>query len=258
MNGYLTSLKDNFKKSIIDQDIESIHDYRVDIKKIRYILRMYNDIYSFSIINKKYFSFLKRIFKLSSKLRDYQVHLEIINSIENSLESLLDAFSKEKFDKVKKFYEKRISKSKNSFKEKSEKIDFESDIDELSKFYNNAIKSNSFRYNIEPWIYSKLDELRLFNIENPEDLHKFRMLYKSVLYVIEDNKLYLCPHIKWANITDEMKSFSKDLGQWHDYYLLVKNFPKNKNKNLFSFIKEKEKELYLDVLSKIKNGKNKE
>lgn len=196
------SLVKKFQEIEKDSTEKEIHDKRVILRKIFPILSAYK-------INPTKVKNGEKAFKLFGKLRDIQVQILKLESIDQTQEiteylAFLNGLESELQDKVQKFCKKKQLVFP-SIKKKS-KID-------KSKIYKKADKS----------LNKLVKRIELQPILAAQDIHKIRIGFKKFRYLVEI--------LSYIEITDEtklekMKLYQDKLGEIQDYEVLIKGITK--------------------------------
>lgn len=205
MNAILANYKlliEKYQKTEKEVTENEIHDKRVILRKTFPILSVYK-------IKPSQIKNGEKAFKLFGKLRDIQVQLLKLQSIERAPdieEYFVYLQERENFlkGKVMKFSENK--KIKFPAIKKSSKVD-------RSKIYAKAKKL----------LDKIIENVRSEQIEDAENIHKIRIEYKKFRYVVEI--LSYIEKIEDSKL-EQMKIYQDTLGEIQDYEVLIERISK--------------------------------
>jgi CHAD domain-containing protein len=213
---YLEHFRYNLDNAIAHYDPESIHEYRVAVKRIRAVINSLDKIYDDPLFPDDVILPLRKMFKAGGTIRDDQVQIELVEKVEKEYHISLPL--------IKAYYLKRIEDQRNSFFLKSVDFDFEviSEIKEQIENILDPLDAEYLEYNLNRRINESMARLKRkrYDLDQPEALHRFRTKYKENGYITE--MLYHSRHsqkISKATYT-RIKNFGQELGNWHDHYQL--------------------------------------
>lgn len=201
-NKYILKLLESIEQNLVSymkvQEPESLHDLRVDIKKI-------NAIFSFSkkIYNSKYQAILlKPLFKEAGKIREIQVNLKLLSAIPQLPERLTTRLRKNENILSQKFIKKGSQQIKviKHFR-KNIGLPKLQPSKMIIKKYLNKLKYKA--------------DIMLQNIDR-EYLHKYRKKIKKLIYIY--NAL---PKRMQKKIEIDVAFINKQqqwVGDWHDTF----------------------------------------
>lgn len=216
---HLTLFQDNLEKAQRVYDPEAIHDYRVAVKRIRAVVRAIDRCGENTVFPEELIVPLRLMFKAGGTIRDDQVQIGLVESIE-------DKYTRE-FKLVKEFYRQKIKIQRDGFFVKSFELET-GDINQIREEVQNSLKpldETELDTNLKHWFSEAMLKLKRkrYDLDTPELLHKFRTRYKQNGYIVEmlyQSKNDLRITKKLFSI---MKAFGQELGDWHDYYQLLAN-----------------------------------
>jgi len=199
-----------FHEIIIGFEIEDIHKFRTQIKKLRAFLHLLNmeveEVLKIKITKK-----MKTFYGYIGIIRNLQLHLKNINSyFENST------------DKIPKAYTATIEKEIEYWKENTKEV-----IDFHNNFYNDEEKITSElpdklrKQSIKKFIQYMVYELhnKLIRLNDDETLHSIRKLLKDILYNWTYVQPYIAPLSPGLSQEEEIGSFIEMLGVFCDKYI---------------------------------------
>ena len=260
---YLDQFKINLEKAMEEYDPEAIHEYRVSVKRIRAIIRALDRIYDDPLFSGKIIQPLRLMFKAGGTIRDDQVQIGLLESIEKEFGH--------SFPLIKAFYYTRIEDQRNSFFLKS--IDF--DYDSIAIMAHQIettiapLDEASLESNIYSLLYKSMEKLKRkrYDLDKPDMLHRFRTRFKENGYIAE--MIYQSRFSQKITKTayNRMKNFGQELGNWHDHYQLWSKtafiFQESKNFDLLEEAFELRKlitpvhdRLFQEILHHIKRDDN--
>lgn len=236
--------------SASDVSIESTHHLRLSIKKIRVFIKVID--YKQNVRpDSKTIQSINNIFTYSGLLRDTQVQLQILKSLndksKNEIEDLIALFKRDQ-----KRWEKLLKNSlkpMNSFNIVllNQRIDnyIENQND---KTLRGGLEQKAREYQIEL--------LHIFNQMIEEDnLHRIRMLLKEYIYLLSILKKNILAQIDISNL-ENLDNIQRKLGEWHDLKLLYdKILTLPSAQNVLEIIKVKKDNFYsiaIDALNMLK------
>lgn len=203
----------NFLESKSSFSVDSIHDMRVEIKRLRAFYRFVNHLdKSFKI--KKHFKEIRRIFKAAGILRDIHVQMALLHELNIKHAILSDNYLKgfETREKSEELIYARIAEEFNTDIIKSnyiiiDKILNNSDSEKINNAILSLIKS----------LLKKISNKQKARRLSIDDLHQIRIRTKEARYNLE--LLLNC-----YDNSDLMQAFNthlrmvhRALGKWHDY-----------------------------------------
>jgi CHAD domain-containing protein len=242
----ITVVKNSFHKLdklftgvIIDFEIESIHDFRTEIKKLRAFLRLLNTQSKKGLsISKK----IKQFYDCIGDIRNLQLHIESVKE-----------FVKNSNDKFPPTYLQKLNAEIELYKTDSIKL-----IDHkiLSKNFKKIIYHLPLgikKKTIENFIHEKLSELKqlLTNMQDDEVLHSIRKNLKDILYTWSTVKPYRDLLPEAISKKNNIQSLTDILGDFCD----KKNGIELLARYCSQIIANKENELLQKIIQKWKEEK---
>lgn len=257
---FIKKINKKKEKVINSGEEETIHKFRVNIRKIRTILEEFvNEIK----IELKMIESLRKVFRIAGKLRDYDI---MIQRIQKFTEELKNNQTNQEFEKEIENWLKEISKKrKQKYQELVEYLsskkykDFEEELNEFSnniKFKNFYI-SDTNEISIIHLCASKYYKLLSHNywIENSyniQSIHHFRRQIKRARYYLEIFKKFYKKDEGFKKLINSLKELQELTGTLVDIYVIKEKSKKaDFNSNYFlNWIEEKEKEIFFQFNSK--------
>jgi CHAD domain-containing protein len=213
---YLDRFASNLEQARIHFEPESIHEYRVAVKRIRAVARAVNQATGEEILPDSLILPLRLMFKAGGPIRDDQVQTELVEQLEQ--------ISGMNFPLIKQFYRKRIDNQRDQFFVRSVDFDYPV-IGEIRNQMASALSPmdpEGLEANLYEWLRDSMEKLRKkrFSLEDPDRLHRFRTRFKEKGYIVE--MLYFSEYDYHITKTafNRIKDFGQELGTWHDHYQL--------------------------------------
>ncbi|RUT79171.1 CHAD domain-containing protein [Ancylomarina longa] len=234
-----------------DLSEESIHEIRVDIKKLRSLLLVLEELGIEEDPVSKLLKQLRPVFKASGKLRTLQLGNRLLNEfpldIPLAMESLLEVKKTEVSEEVNAVYEKfnllKFEKRVNRICIKLEQLQLNELVAKLEEIIQDQLKLI-----LKIWNSS-------YDLENLHQLRKYFKIEKTLLqFLIEINDNEELQ--KSLNLVNKIES---KLGLWHDYEVFdqrmldYKNqFPDADYRKFFRELKFWKREEKLMLLNEVK------
>jgi len=240
--------------SVSDVSIESTHHLRLNIKKIRVFLKVID--YKQNVRpDSKTIKSINNIFTYSGLLRDTQVHIQILKTLndqsDNEIEDLIALFKSDqkRWEKILKNSLKRL----NPF-----------NIVLLNQRIDNYIENQNDK-TLKGFLEQKAREYQIeflhlvSQVIEEDNLHRIRILLKEYINLLSIIKKDILAQIDISNL-ENLDNLQRKLGEWHDLKLLYdKILTLNPNtQNVLEIIKVKKDNLYsitIDALNVLKNKK---
>ena len=210
---YLNKFETEFLRSINTNDEEAIHDLRVAIKKIRALFLFFKEAgYADIKSDYPYLNKLKDVFKKAGKLREYQIHKNLLNEYQQRLER--------KFPGLDRYMNEKEKEAQQAYHEFMPGITFRKlyqSADELHKSIG-EISPKNLNKKLYTFIKSRVDECHGFMYEPHYEthLHQIRKYLKHIRFIIGQNignVHELCePDVNFK----DTKKVEDILGEWHD------------------------------------------
>jgi len=197
--------------SLDEFTVDSIHDLRVSIKRLRALNRMVKWIEP-EWNQKKSFKPIRSLFKRAGKARDIHVQQELVRDYTAKLDLNLSEYYnslKQKELKAKKKYLK--------FAEKFDLIVLEKNWNDLAETLK-EYTPESLTDNIRKCLGDNLEQLISYKNKaglEQDDYHKIRILSKESRYILE--VLQICvPETDFKELDIKIRDLHRALGKWHD------------------------------------------
>ena len=212
-NNQIATFREHFHMTKERKGVEDIHQLRVYTKRIRTNLTLIEIINTDEFCKKEHFDLFSRLFRIAGKLRENQIHLDLIGNYDlrhlatyrehllqtemNGLENLLvelDAFD---FS--------RLNDLNNSL------------LVKVSHISDETVAEQSIAFLLKK--LNRVEKLKS-KINNEHKLHKIRIHLQAVREILR-----LMVTIQSAEIIYKFQNDSKALtdmiGKWHDYSVLI-------------------------------------
>lgn len=227
-NAQIEAFRENFEKVREGFGFDAVHDMRVAIKRLRAVIILCEKLYpELSIVHAE--GELRKLFRLSGKMRDAQVQQALVREYEVRLEAGFGEFTDYLQDyerkSIKKFSNYCIHHTANDF------------IQSISAILPNIILNVDEKH-LKSAFYALLREL-LTTVESlktdqqqDEHLHEIRRKLKQCNYLLtifdaEDDDL-----LQLTKLLKKLEKANDLLGKWHDHIIALEflsGFLKNKN-----------------------------
>lgn len=236
LSNYYTNEVDLFLEHLISVKTKptekTIHELRVEIKKLRSVFQLFEVIAKKEINIKQFVNSLKDLFDTAGKIREIQVNQICFTKFK---------FPKEINDKYKKFLLNREVELKDNLKKTINNFDKSVLINSKKQIK----KITSSLYNKKMWdaclFFMKDKTLKIENLllagNNPLIIHKIRIQLKS-LHTIASFLHKINPVQKNEKTLELIKQTGTLIGNWHDnlvlinslerYFIKKENVPENK------------------------------
>lgn len=209
---YLKKFEKEFLNTINTNDEEAIHDLRVSIKKLRALFLFIDEADFANMKSFPYFDNLKKVFKRAGKVREYQIHKNILQEYEKSLG--------ENFPALHKYIDKNIIDFQQAFQDYMPGLTFRElyhNADQLHKKID-GISDNTLNKKLFRFIKTRVDECHslLFDYQYEIHLHQIRKYLKHIRFItgqkIGDVHKLFEEEIDFK----DTKKIEDILGDWHD------------------------------------------
>ena len=206
----LAEFKNNYANMVAKMDVTSIHDLRLNNKKINALFFLLESLNPSQFNFKKDSKELKKFFRKIGKIRDYHVAQIVLKKYENYLD--------QNFNDCLKLFRSDIVKNKRNFKNWLKTHD-------IKPFLIRQDKLVKATYEIEDEVLkskgntlvNKLKREIIFeNDRNYNVWHKRRILLKKLRFLIEALKFSLKDWNKFDQRLKRVKLLEELLGDWHD------------------------------------------
>lgn len=190
------------------KDEEAIHQMRVAIKRIRTIQKLKKNISITVEIPQTVNDAIKTIFHSAGKLRDLQIHLNLLHHFQKEIKTSFNEFND---------YLTHLATELNELIDQTiHKINF-SGIDELpllpDKGYENDIEKECIDF-VERKI-KKINELILL-ILNEEEVHELRKQIKQLFFILQFLSEQMPDNLFFGYEMKNLKRLTDAIGNWND------------------------------------------
>jgi len=209
----LKSFKHDLHKLKSSLGKKTIHNIRLDIKKLRVLYNLIKEIYHGKFDSKDYSKAYKGLFKAAGKIREAQVNKDLITSYKlpskNSFCEYFEIREKEARSKLRKRLSKTHIESPGKAKSELMKVLKGLNKEKFTKGCHSLLIAE----------YEGIKCLRKASL-NVKSFHKMRKHFKNLGYLTN-----LLDKIKpdWIDkhTLTELKKTEKLMGQWHDRVVLI-------------------------------------
>ena len=165
-----------FQETKEDFGVHSLHQMRVEVKKLRALLRMLEMATANSFQKADYFKLLAKIFKPGGRLRETQINLSLI-------EKYTSYQLPEYYLHLRQLEAKQTEKLKVALN-KVETVQFDN-LNTLVRPFLETIEINELEQELSGFISQELDTINTLRpgIYNDKELHKLRMHLKAMGYM---------------------------------------------------------------------------
>ncbi|WP_346862139.1 CHAD domain-containing protein [uncultured Draconibacterium sp.] len=211
-NSKLNLFQHFFRKTLETQEMEDIHELRVNIKKLRTICTLIQEA-SFEKLKKEpCFELFSNLFRVAGMLREAQINLEIIENKQfdflipfvQYLKNSQDKYSKQLLETMLVFDQEKLQVLNNDL------------IRNVQNLSNDLVLKESVNLAIQ----KTLNVIQLKDtLQAKNNLHQIRIQQKAVhelLGIIVE----LHPDSTLDKLKNEIKLFNIEIGNWHDYKVL--------------------------------------
>ena len=185
-----------------DKDPESIHNLRVNIKKIKAVFSFAEKIYK----EKHDTSLLMPLFKKAGKIREMQINNRVLSAVPQFPESLISELKMKEDILIRQFL-KNTSLYKNQIRDFREKASLSEKLPDkktiIKYFEKESSKAKSILQNTDR-----------------EGMHRFRKKIKIIMYMYDVLPLSLQNKIDLNEA--EINKQQKSVGVWHDTNAILK------------------------------------
>jgi CHAD domain-containing protein len=205
-------LRKHYRNSYQYFSVDSIHDLRVELKRLRAFFRLVESINP-GFESKPGFRRLRRLFKAAGGVRDPQVQLELVRKRSKKLELNLSEYWNQL-----KYVETSARKKYDKFCRKFDIGAVAEGFGEISG-YLALLPPDYVITRAESALSRRLDEL--VELRNSEplkeyDLHLIRILTKEARYILEVLRLCYPDQSLYDQLDSSLRSVHQVLGRWHD------------------------------------------
>lgn len=236
----LTSVEQNLGLYKKERDQEQVHRLRVDIKRIRAVLSFLRDGYDKKYTHKT--KTLKPLYSEAGRLRELQTNIHLLEELPHYPKVLLKRLSEDEKTLNTRFCNKipRYLKALNDFKNVLE-LPPELPKKKRIKIYFNKMVGDAGNC--------------LIDKKNKNNMHHFRILIKTMMYVYEALPKNLQKH--YTLNQDYINKLQNKVGHWHDAHTAVVFFQPTKSisKNHITNLEIKEKKQFNSLLILLKTFK---
>lgn len=206
-------IAENYKLAVGFAGVEGVHDMRVGIKRLRAyfdLIEWINPVFQ----AKQSLKPIRRLFKVSGKVRDIHVQQELMRRWVSELNLEMSEYYN--FLKQKETEERKrfADYAKKKFDLKVFQVNWTSIQNVLS-----FISTEYIQFKSEERFNAQIEELiRFKEKENfvEEDYHAIRILSKEARYTLEVLQICFPQKVIWEELNESLRKVHQALGRWHD------------------------------------------
>lgn len=206
------SISKYFASSKVHGGIESIHNLRVEIKRLRAVQNLIKCLKP-DISYKSAYKYIRPLFKISGKLRDAQVQMETIHGAMSAYNLELSEYYN-----IIKYGESELKNDYVEFCRNYDVANFNKVLRNTEKAMQ-AMKDISFENKIKDCFQDKLNQVVYQKKEtflSADDYHKIRINIKAARYILEVIRECLPERQSYEDLNEGLKTMHQALGIWHD------------------------------------------
>ncbi len=208
----LANIERHFEDSSIHCGIKSIHDLRVEIKRLRAILTLVNCIKP-DYKSAKYYRKVRPLFKEAGKVRD--IHVQMLTIRDAMSEHNLEL---SEYYNTLKFRESGLRSDYLNFCDDFTTATFDTIIDSLRGFSGRS-GSNDPDQDLKNCFQERLNEIVSLKGQaylTPAEYHKIRIRTKTARYILEVLRECFSDEQRYLDLNEGLKAIHQVLGLWHD------------------------------------------
>ena len=203
---------------------EDLHQLRVEIKKMRALLRLLDIAVREDYSKKRFEKILRKLFKPGGKLRESQINMAQANEFKLQL---ADRY-KEHLEKKDEIHSKKLKRALDQFITSQLNV-FENELSAfIAETDPNHLNTSVFRFLRQEF---ETIETLFPDISDHKILHKTRMHLKASGYMVS-LAMALYKDDSLQTLYDGIKSVEALIGTWHDKIVFIKSLGKFADKEL--------------------------
>lgn len=216
----------HFNLAIKFYGVKSIHEMRVEIKKLRAFFNIVEWINP-DFPAKSNFKKIRTIFKSAGKIRDIHVQQTLTMSWIKKLNIELSEY----YNHLKQLEIKKQPQF-NAISKKFKTSEFDKNWNKIYESLD-ILPQNFIQFKIEERFYQLVDRLLNFKDKTPftlEDYHKIRILSKETRYSLEILQTFFPEVGQFDKLNLKLRDLHRALGHWHDDemgLIMLKDFIEN-------------------------------
>ena len=235
LNKRFKKIDKHYQGLLKDFKLEEVHDFRVQMKKLRAFIRLFNAALPTGK-QIKITAGIKSFYDIAGKIRNIQLHKQRVTSL-----------CEEVFLNKPSLYLQDIEKEENRQRKKADKAAKKNSFKRLQKTLERQVNEN---FKAEPakdftlQKESRLYELLSLPVYSDETLHEIRKLLKDLLY----NHIFIRPYLETFYFENfaAIGPLADKLGEFQDWFISVElmneidfnSKEQKEEKNRLLFIKE--------------------
>jgi len=205
--------EEHLQKVKVSDDAELIHQMRLSVKRIRALFTFLQFLTEKPKKGKKDIKALKVVYKPAGRIRDVQVHLELLDTYEKRLQFEFTNY-RSYLEKLEKQHHKDLKESLTDFNTEPIERLHKKTADTLDKFSDKEImKSAGKMLDTKLELISNLNKIPT---EKEKNLHEIRRILKEIRYLLNIFNGNI-PESKRLKVSlTRLKQIEQTLGKWHD------------------------------------------
>jgi len=218
----LTSFKRNFDLTRQCHLMEDIHHLRVDIKKLRAMLRLMQVLSPVDDREKSYRKLFSKIFNKAGEVREAQVNMELLESYELARNS--------PYAKRLQLKEREgivvLLKAMESFNNAQFEVAHAKQIQKVQSLPDDMVETASGTL-----LFQELRKVISFKyVKSSDPLHKIRIKLKAIVEIfVLLEEVHRHPHL--STFPQDIKQLNQMLGDWHDQQVLLEEICRYEQKH---------------------------
>jgi CHAD domain-containing protein len=244
------SLVNNLKWVNGNYSVDTVHNLRLSIKRIRALLTLVD--HADSLKQSKQVKQIDSLFLLSGQLRDIHVQISLLETYRDKVGTEVDHF-----EHIIKKGKKRVVKRLESSVLEVDFFDiviFNQRLDCLIEQMDSSQHEKNCRLRVE-MLYEQIIQ-QITKDPSEKTLHRIRIMLKELIYALSVFKKGKMSTDFSADEIKNLNSLQQELGSWHDRVILLSRITKEKNKQngiLFQRVKSDISILQTAIISNLLN-----
>lgn len=209
----IKGFREHFKQAAEHQEMENVHQLRLDIKKMRATLALMQFVSSEAFDLREYLNLFSKLFRRLGQVREAQINQELITKNDGAGESLLIAH----FKQQQQLAEVALRQEMEAFDFLKLKRIHWSLLQTMRGISNQEVLKGAISH-----VFKKLmlvDAMKS-QLDDPKKLHKARIQLKEVSEILGlINEIQKVPELEVIGI--DIKTSTTMIGEWHDHRILL-------------------------------------
>jgi len=204
--------------SMVAMDEEDIHQLRVEIKKIRSVLKLLDRISAEGYQAKEFRRLLSGLFKPAGRFREDHINLSLLDQFPGFA---LNGYRQYLQDRLKKHSEK-LHRVVNIFDQNSFLV-FHGQVDDKISLYDDG----TVLLNTGEFISKEVESIKAIwaDTNHKNKLHRTRKHLKALGYIM-NMRLELYSNVHLEGFYNLVKETETHIGNWHDRIVLINSLEK--------------------------------